>query len=96
MDINIDEMTSKLTKLLADHKSLSDDTILVKSELTARRSELKRAMDEVKELGYNPNDLASEIRREAEVFQLKISNFESELGDVRRIVDPMVKEIRSA
>lgn len=96
MDPNVDEMTSKLTRLLTDHKSLSEDASLVKSELTARKSELKRVMDEVKELGYNPNDLASEIRREAEVLQLKISNFESELDAAHRIVDPMVKEIRSA
>jgi archaellum component FlaC len=96
MDPNVDDLQSKFNRLSTQHKGLSDDMTLAKSELSARKNELKRLMDQVRDSGYDPNNLAAEIRREIEVLQLKLDNFESEITDAQKIIAPIIKEIKNA
>lgn len=92
---NIDELIAKHTRLTNDHKKLSNNVSTVNSELLVRKNELKRLMAEIREAGLDPNNLGSEVRRLREVLTVKLNNFESELKDANKIIDPMIREINN-
>jgi archaellum component FlaC len=91
-----EDIVNRYKKLVSQHKEVSDNYTLVNSELQARKNSLKRLMDEVREEGFDPNNLESEVRRMTEVVRVKLNTFSDEIETAKKIIDPMIKEIKGA
>lgn len=92
---NIDELAARHAGLLRDRQELVNNVTTIKAELSARKNSLKQVMDEAKEAGLDPNNLAADIRRDSEVVKVKLDAFESEIRDAKKLVDPMLKEMNN-
>lgn len=91
---DIGELIARYERLVARQSALKENKSTIEAELAARQRNLKKIMDEVKEAGYDPDNLQEEILKNTQVVELKLDTFEAELEAGEKIVDPMLKKIR--
>lgn len=93
LDNDVEELEQRFRTLKARREILINNVQSLTAEHNARKRSLKEALDEAKEKGFNPENMAEELRKCKEILSLKIDNFEADLSSGEDIVKPMLKEI---
>lgn len=87
-------LEDKYNNLLQRQDVLKQSKSVIEAELGARRRVLKELMDQIKQEGYDPDNLKDEISKIENVIELKISTFEVEINAAEKIISPMMEEIQ--
>lgn len=90
----VEDIDSRYKILVQRRNDLHNDKTRIEAELEARKRNLKAQMEAAKKEGFDPNNLAEEIRRNEEVLIIKLDNFETELNEAEKIMRPMLEEIK--
>lgn len=92
----MDELEEKYKVLTNRRQKLVDQKTAIKAELAARRRALKSLMDEAREEGFDPDNLAAEIQHLSQVITVKLENYEADISAAEEMIQPMLAEIGSA
>jgi len=87
IEIRYKKLSERRDQLKLDHGTVT-------AHLEARQKNLKKYMDECRELGFDPNNLETEIIRLRSIIELKMNTFEADLEAGEKIVKPMLEDIR--
>jgi len=90
-----DDLIKRYEILVSKKDSLMKDKLVLEAELAARKRALKEVMDECREAGYDPDNLADELRKAKEVLSLKLDLFEADLKAASEIITPLMDEINN-
>ncbi|HED05663.1 MAG TPA: hypothetical protein ENI61_03135 [Ignavibacteria bacterium] len=87
IEIKYKSLSERRDQLKLDHGTVT-------AHLEARQKNLKKYMDECRGLGFDPDNLETEIIRLRNVIELKMSTFEAELEASEKIIKPMLDDVR--
>lgn len=87
------DIEARHAALMKRAAKVQQDKATVEGELTARRRELKRLMDEARAEGLDPSNLRDEVQRLQTVLTIKMDAMEAELTEAERILKPMLESI---
>ena len=90
---SMEEIEARHAALTKRAARVQADKATVEAELTARRRELKRLMDEARAEGLDPSNLREEVQRLQTVLSVKMDAMEAELNEAERILKPMLESI---
>ncbi len=90
----VEDLVAKHKELNSQRSALDGDVKRIEAELESLKRSLKKGMDEVRKEGLDPNNLKEDISRLADVYRLKLTNYETELKEAQNIVRPMVEAIK--
>lgn len=88
-----DDLIKRYEKLTNEREGLLKNKMQLEAELTVRKRALKEVMDECRKAGFDPDNLAEELRKAKEVLALKLDIFESDLKAANEIIEPLMSEI---
>ena len=90
---NVDiEMRYKKLSERRDQLKLDHGTVIANLEISQKN--LKKYMSECRELGFDPNNLETEIIRLRNIIELKMNTLEADLEAGEKIIKPMLDDIR--
>lgn len=92
-NVEVTDLYNRHKRLLARRDELQQDKARIEATLEARKKDLKSLLDKARSNGFDPNNLEDEIKRAKEVLRLKLDNFEAELDEAAKMLEPMKKEI---
>ncbi len=86
LEVKLNDLNERYTELSKKHEA-------VKAVYQSKKSDLSLVTDEIKKLGFDPDELEDDIKKLEEVIRIKIVNFETEISEAERIIGPMFQEI---
>ncbi|HEY8096060.1 MAG TPA: hypothetical protein VIE65_08155 [Methylobacter sp.] len=89
-----EDLEARYKNLTERQSSLEKNVVLLNARLESRKRDLKFAMDKCVDLGFDPNNLDSEIQRLREVIQVKLDTFEADIKAGEDLVAPMLIETK--
>jgi len=89
----MDELEARYEGLTKRRQELADKKAAVVAELAARRRALKTLMEKAREEGFDPDNLAADIKHLSQVITVKLDNFEADIDAAESIIEPMMAEI---
>lgn len=90
-----DDLIKRYEKLTEEREGLLKNKMQLEAELTVRKRALKEVMDECRKAGFDPDNLAEELRKAKEVLALKLDIFESDLKAANEIIEPLMAELQN-
>lgn len=90
-----DDLIKRYEFLVGERDTLMKSKLQLEAELTVRKRVLKDVMDECRQAGYDPDNLADELRKAKEVLSLKLDIFESDLKAASEIINPLILETQN-
>lgn len=90
-----DDLIKRYESLLSQREDLVKNKMQLEAELSVRKRSLKEVMEECRKAGYDPDNLAEELRKAKDVLALKLDIFESDLKAASEIIKPLMAEIQN-
>ncbi len=88
-----DSIEKQWEDLQAKRNSLLQAKTKIETILDAKKKDLREAIQECKDAGYNPDTLANDIKKAEEVCSLKLENYKADLDAAEKILTPMIESI---
>lgn len=87
------DIETKLKNLQSRREAVKASKMKIEAELEARKRNLRSIMNECKEAGFDPDNVADEVTKLEEVIRVKLEVFEADLATAEAQIAPMMKEI---
>jgi hypothetical protein len=89
----MEDLELKYKELTGKREKLVQTKLKIEAALSERKKNLREAMEECKNLGYNPDTLSEDIKKLKEVLLVKLNMFEADLQSAEEMMAPMLREI---
>jgi len=90
----IQDLEARHQALSTRYEALKEGKVQVEAELAARKRELKKLMQQAKDMGYDPDNLKEDIQRKEQVLAVKLDSFEADVSAAEQIMQPMLRDIQ--
>jgi chaperonin cofactor prefoldin len=91
---SIKDLEVRYEALSVRYEAIDKNKVQVEAEMAARKRELKKLMQQARDLGFDPDNLKEEIQRKKQVLAVKLDGFEADMDTVEKMIQPMLQEIQ--
>lgn len=92
-NMSLQELENEYKSLNKRSISCQEDKMKIEAELSSLKRQLKETMDEVKKAGFDPENLAEELRKAREVLITKMELISADLDHAESVLKPIVHSI---
>ena len=89
----MDDLESRYKNYVAKRDSTVQNKLKIEAALAERKKNLREAMEECKNHGFNPDTLSDDVKKLKEILVVKLGVCESDLATADSQLSPMLKEI---